>query len=184
MATCVEAASNPGKFSCWGTGPFWEVTINDGKGVFSAFGYEEKQGFTFGHDDAGIFDGFSTQAGQWIHGQLSTGQLLRLAYFQSACSDNMSDQKYEYIALLEHPNGTHLAGCCGLLTTYRVTGVEDGDTLNVRTQPYAGAEIVDKLDNGTSQLQKIDCRESWCKIKYKKEIEGWVNAKYIEEYRP
>jgi SH3-like domain-containing protein len=96
----------------------------------------------------------------------------------------MSDEEYEYLALLEHPNGMHLSGCCGVVTTYTVTGVEANDTRNVRTQPYAGADIVDKLTNGTSQLRKMDCRGAWCRITYKKEMEDWVNSRYIEEYQP
>jgi uncharacterized membrane protein len=184
MAPGVVAASGSGSIDCVGTEPFWGVTIKDGKGMFSALGSNDQQGFTVGQNDIGVFDGFSALAGQWIHGQLSTGQFIRLGYFRATCSDNMSDQLYEYVALLEHPNGMHLAGCCGVVTTYTVTGVEEGDMLNVRKQPHAAADIVDKLANGTSPLRKMECRGTWCRIRYEKEIEGWVNSRYIEEYHP
>lgn len=184
LATGIEAGSNPGNVACMGTEPFWQVTIKDGEGVLSVLGYEDKQGFTVGQNDAGAFDGFAARAGQWIHGKLSTGKVIRLSYFRSTCSDDMSDEAYEYRALLEHPNGMHLSGCCGVVTTYIVTGVEDGDTLNVRTRPDAGADVVDKLVNGTSQLRKIDCQGTWCRIRYMKKIEGWVSSRYIKEYHP
>ena len=184
IATGVDAGDAPKDVTCSGTEPFWSMKINEGRGVFSALGAEKDQTFQVEQGDFGGFDGFVAGAGQWIHVRMSSGEVIRLSYFQASCSDNMSDTEYQYVALVEHPNGSHLAGCCEAVTTYRITGVEGQDRLNVRNEPNANAEIIDRLPNATSGIHRSECRGDWCRIRYTKELSGWVNRRYLEVYQP
>jgi len=184
VAAGAPAGSVPEDVTCAGTEPFWTITIKEGRGTFSALGDGEDHGFTVGQDAFGDFDGFATGAGQWIHGRLTSGQILRLAYFEASCSDNMSANEYAYLALVEHPNGSHLSGCCEVVETYTVTGIDEGDLLNVRSQPQSKAEIVDRLANETFGIHTLECQGNWCRIRYQKTVEGWVHKRYIEPYRP
>jgi len=70
----------------------------------------------------------------------------------------------------------HACACCD---TYRVTGVEDWDVLNVRSRPSARSRIVGALDPGTCGIEILRDRRGWLKIRFG-DTRGWVNGRYIE----
>lgn len=70
----------------------------------------------------------------------------------------------------------HACACCD---TYRVTGVEDWDVLNVRSRPTARSTIVGALEPGTCGIEILRDRRGWLKIR-SGDTRGWVNGRYIE----
>jgi uncharacterized protein YraI len=64
-----------------------------------------------------------------------------------------------------------------------VSGVDEGDVLNVRAQPNPKSPIVGSIPGNGQAIQKLDVviypgRSDWFKVCYE-DITGWVNAKYL-----
>lgn len=81
---------------------------------------------------------------------------------------------------------------------WEVTGVAEGDTLNLRSGPSTRFGVVGRLYPGTSGFFKEVCvlvkprpdaprseaRSEWCAISDGGGILGWVNARYLAPERP
>lgn len=69
---------------------------------------------------------------------------------------------------------------------WSVTGVPEGDVLNIRKLPSADAAQVGAIGNG-DRVQNLGCEQHhgsrWCKIRLLDEMGGvgWVNARYLTE---
>jgi len=76
------------------------------------------------------------------------------------------------------------SGGAGQQSTWTVTGVPEGDILNVREGPGVDFAIVGALGNG-SVVANLGCQDQgnsvWCRIGFTDEMggEGWVNARYL-----
>ena len=75
-------------------------------------------------------------------------------------------------------------GLAGGPDWWQVSGVGDGDALNIHPRP-ATAEVVSKAQNG-ELMQNRGCRmtgaERWCNIRvYGSGVQGWVAGKYLIE---
>ncbi len=70
--------------------------------------------------------------------------------------------------------------------TWVVTGLPAGDTLNLRAQPSAQAQILARLQPGV-RLVNLGCRlvgqTRWCQVRTigGVDLTGWVNARYLRE---
>lgn len=69
---------------------------------------------------------------------------------------------------------------------YVVTGLASGDTLNLRAQPSAQAEILGRLAAGT-RLRNLGCEQRgqarWCRVQTIGGVivTGWVNGRFLRE---
>ena len=86
---------------------------------------------------------------------------------------------------------------------FKVSGVQDGDALNIHAKPHAKAKVIGEIAPETDCLKNLGCkggltmneytslskaeqekikrtRPRWCKIAFDG-VEGWVYAKYITE---
>ena len=67
-----------------------------------------------------------------------------------------------------------------------VANLSRGETLNVRSEPGTGKEIIGTLSIG-DRVRNLGCKPSgsgrWCKIEagLKQKFTGWVNGKYLRE---
>ncbi|MCH9809440.1 MAG: SH3 domain-containing protein [Alphaproteobacteria bacterium] len=65
--------------------------------------------------------------------------------------------------------------------TYRVRGVADWDTLNMRSRPRARSRIVGRISAYGSGVHCLGpCKGKWCRVSWRG-IVGWVNMKYLGE---
>ncbi|MFM7083742.1 MAG: SH3 domain-containing protein [Hyphomicrobium sp.] len=60
-----------------------------------------------------------------------------------------------------------------------VSGVENGDTLNIRSGPSLDQSIVGEIPQNSNKLLG-PCMNFWCKIQYKN-VYGWVNRFYLAD---
>ena len=66
---------------------------------------------------------------------------------------------------------------------WEVTGVNAGDTLNLRESPSTGAAVVAELARGTV-LRNLGCRttagQRWCEVELAEGgVRGWAAARYL-----
>jgi uncharacterized protein YraI len=67
------------------------------------------------------------------------------------------------------------------LASFRVSRVDDGDMLNVRSGPSEYHEAVGAIPAGGRGVQIVGaCRELWCPIRHG-QLKGWVNRYYLVE---
>ena len=76
-------------------------------------------------------------------------------------------------------------GLAGGPDWWQVSGVGDGDALNIHSGPATRYEVVSKAQNG-ELMQNRGCRmtgaERWCNIRvYGSGVQGWVAGKYLIE---
>jgi Bacterial SH3 domain len=77
-------------------------------------------------------------------------------------------------------------GLAGGPDTWQVTGVPDGDEVNVRREPATRAPVVGRFPNG-AELRNKGCRmvsgERWCQIESTGQpvVAGWVAGRYLAE---
>lgn len=65
--------------------------------------------------------------------------------------------------------------------SFRVAGVIDGDTLNVRSGPSETHPAVGRIPASGRGVQIVGtCRDTWCPIKHGR-LKGWVNRYYLAE---
>ena len=65
--------------------------------------------------------------------------------------------------------------------SFRVAGVTDGDTLNVRSGPSEYHPAVGRIPASGRGVQIVGaCRDTWCPIKHGR-LKGWVNRYYLAE---
>jgi hypothetical protein len=65
--------------------------------------------------------------------------------------------------------------------SFRVAGVGDGDTLNVRSGPSEFHPSVGRIPPGGRGVQIVGaCREDWCPVRHGR-VKGWVNRYYLAE---
>lgn len=65
--------------------------------------------------------------------------------------------------------------------SFRVAGVIDGDTLNVRSGPSEYHPAVGRIPGSGRGVQIVGtCRDTWCPIKHGR-LKGWVNRYYLAE---
>ncbi len=65
--------------------------------------------------------------------------------------------------------------------SFRVAGVGDGDTLNVRSGPSEFHPSVGRIAPGGRGVQIVGaCREEWCPVRHGR-LKGWVNRYYLAE---
>ena len=65
--------------------------------------------------------------------------------------------------------------------SFRVAGVIDGDTLNVRSGPSEYHPAVGRIPASGRGVQIVGtCRDTWCPIKHGR-LKGWVNRYYLAE---
>ena len=65
--------------------------------------------------------------------------------------------------------------------SFRVAGVIDGDTLNVRSGPSESHPAVGRIPASGRGVQIVGtCRDTWCPIKHG-QLKGWVNRYYLAE---
>jgi hypothetical protein len=65
--------------------------------------------------------------------------------------------------------------------SFRVAGVGDGDTLNVRSGPSEYHPSVGRIPPGGRGVQIVGtCREVWCPVRHGR-LKGWVNRFYLAE---
>ena len=65
--------------------------------------------------------------------------------------------------------------------SFRVSGVIDGDTLNVRSGPSENHPPVGRIPASGRGVQIVGtCRDTWCPIKHGR-LKGWVNRYYLAE---
>jgi hypothetical protein len=78
------------------------------------------------------------------------------------------------------PQGTAVLPTPGQVS-FRVAGVGDGDTLNVRSGPSEYHPSVGRIPPGGSGVQIVGaCREEWCPVRHGR-LKGWVNRYYLAE---
>ncbi len=72
------------------------------------------------------------------------------------------------------------------VTYWVVSGVDDDDTLNIRTQPNARSEIVGELPPGDGLIEVTLVEEGWAQIAYDNSPEGhgWVSSAYLRQVEP
>lgn len=63
---------------------------------------------------------------------------------------------------------------------YRVTGVEQNDTLNVRTEPSASSQIIGTLQPDSGPHEVVMTKDGWGQIVHQ-EFNGWVALRYLAE---
>ncbi|MCP1419571.1 uncharacterized protein YgiM (DUF1202 family) [Pseudomonas laurylsulfativorans] len=69
---------------------------------------------------------------------------------------------------------------------WEVANLSSGDTLNVRSEPGVGKQIIGALWIG-DRVRNLGCKplgsSRWCKIEadLKQKFTGWVNGKYLRE---
>jgi hypothetical protein len=69
---------------------------------------------------------------------------------------------------------------------WQVTGLQRGDTLNVRRGPSAGERVVDELDEG-DVVRNLGCKpvagQRWCRVARPDDArtQGWVAGHYLRE---
>ena len=67
-----------------------------------------------------------------------------------------------------------------------VANLSSGETLNVRSEPGAGKQIVGTLLIG-DRVRNLGCKQAgssrWCQVEagLKQKLTGWVNGKYLRE---
>ena len=71
---------------------------------------------------------------------------------------------------------------------WEVTGVNAGDTLNLRESPSTGAAVVAELARGTV-LHNLGCRttagQRWCEVELAEGgVRGWAAARYLRRACP
>jgi Bacterial SH3 domain len=77
-------------------------------------------------------------------------------------------------------------GDAGGPDSWVVTGVANGDRLNVRTSPSANAAVVGRLRNG-AVVRNLGCRtigsSRWCRVSARGEggVHGWTNGRFLSE---
>lgn len=87
---------------------------------------------------------------------------------------------------------------------FRVTGIQQGDVLNIRVEPNAGAEKIGEIPPDGICIRNLGCKGGltlheyttlseeerqqrlkenprWCRIEYHK-ITGWVAGRYLAEW--
>jgi Bacterial SH3 domain len=65
--------------------------------------------------------------------------------------------------------------------SFRVSGVIDGDTLNVRSGPSENHPAVGRIPASGRGVHIVGtCRDTWCPIKHGR-LKGWVNRYYLAE---
>ena len=65
--------------------------------------------------------------------------------------------------------------------SFRVSGVIDGDTLNVRSGPSENHPPVGRIPASGRGVHIVGtCRDTWCPIKHGR-LKGWVNRYYLAE---
>ena len=65
--------------------------------------------------------------------------------------------------------------------SFRVSGVIDGDTLNVRSGPSEYHPAVGRIPASGRGVHIVGtCRDTWCPIKHG-QLKGWVNRYYLAE---
>ena len=79
-----------------------------------------------------------------------------------------------------------LAAATPLPITYRVSGISNGDYLNMREGPSASSPIVHKLANGVDGITTIgepitNGETTWRQISCRGSM-GWVNADFLSQY--
>jgi Bacterial SH3 domain len=82
-------------------------------------------------------------------------------------------------------DGDYADGDDGGPDNWIVSGVANGDQLNIRTAPSANAELVARVRNGTV-LRNLGCRTTgasrWCRVATRLNDRGWANGRYLREY--
>ncbi len=86
------------------------------------------------------------------------------------------------------PGGGAIGGGSGASgpDTWVVSGLPAGDTLNLRAQPSAQAQVLARLQPG-SRLVNLGCRQEgqtrWCQVRTigGVDVTGWVNGRYLRE---
>lgn len=63
---------------------------------------------------------------------------------------------------------------------YQVSGVEDGDTLNVRAEATAQSDTIGELAPGAGPLEVLSTKDDWGQI-VTQERNGWVSLKFLKE---
>ena len=82
--------------------------------------------------------------------------------------------------------GDFADGLMGGPDFWGVSGLQPGDTLNLRAGPTTGAAVLARLDQGTS-LRNLGCRmtegQRWCQVKTAGgvAVTGWVAGAYLVE---
>jgi len=77
------------------------------------------------------------------------------------------------------PNGASTSSMA--LVSFRVSGVVDGDTLNVRTGPSEYHQAVGAIPARGRGVQIVGaCQDLWCPIRHGR-LKGWVNRYYLAE---
>ena len=69
--------------------------------------------------------------------------------------------------------------------SFRVTGVDEGDALNMRSAPKINASVVGKIPAQAAGIVRAGECKSWCRVRYGT-VEGWVDRRFLapEEARP
>lgn len=67
-----------------------------------------------------------------------------------------------------------------------VDGVDEDDTLNIRSQPHARSEILGELPPGDDLIEVLLVEEGWAQISYEgaETGEAWISAAYLREVEP
>jgi hypothetical protein len=75
-------------------------------------------------------------------------------------------------------------GMAGGPDAWEVSGVADGDTLNMRGTPSPTGKLLAAFLNGTA-LRNLGCRNTrgqrWCRVEDDVRRRGWVNGRYLRE---
>lgn len=66
---------------------------------------------------------------------------------------------------------------------YRVVHVAAGDTLNIRAEADAGAEIIGSFAPGAGPIEVFETQEGWAKVSAEGRT-GWASLAYLETYEP
>ena len=101
----------PSPAACFGTEPFWTLTIGD-----DAMTFDRMDGPTIPFT-AGNREGAMGRVDQWSARAFRDGQSLTVVIGTEACSDGMSDRLYGYranVLISTETRHEHYAGCCSL----------------------------------------------------------------------
>ena len=63
---------------------------------------------------------------------------------------------------------------------YQVSGVEDGDTLNVRAEATARSDTIGELAPGAGPIEVLSTKDGWAQI-VSQERNGWVSLRFLKE---
>jgi hypothetical protein len=191
VAAVLPISAAPAKplnpsFSCWWSEPFDEFEVSPAGATF--FGAE-----TLGGSGTSLSDVKIVRAGSTLTiSGTSEAYGISVKITKEPGSDGMSDASTPYAGLL---NGVFNGACIRLgsgTIPKTVTGVADGDKLNVRALPSASSKIVATIPpRGSVWIYPQKAKNGWLKvsaIRYPPKesgfvtvVDGWVNSSFVSK---